>query len=94
MEAKNCAKEKIKTDLIKIYEDVLGKQVLTTSHDNTVNIISGYEFSSMLFIALLVKIEEHFDVEIPFESLDENLFEDLEMVSSIIVNLKNISHEK
>lgn len=78
-------KATIKTDLISVLKDVFSEINLEQYHDfEGINIIEDWAISSISFIALMVKIEEKFDIMFSNDKLEMYHFKTVDNIVDMI----------
>ena len=87
-------KLELKEKIIDIYKPIVGQYALNAlvDKDNNRTVLS-LDFSSIMLVLLIVKIETSFDIEIPFEMMDHNTFIDISAVTDLVYSALCDSNE-
>ena len=73
----------IKKRIIKILEEIFGNDMSRETFQR-INLITNAGMDSLSFIALVVSIEDEFDIEIEFEDIEITNFQTLDSICEII----------
>ena len=76
----------IQTNLVGICETIFTASQCDFNEINSVDFINDWGMDSIMFISLIVAIEDCFEISIPDDLLHMRCFNNIENISSIIVN--------